>query len=259
MTDDTHNPYASASQLNAQTTQQPAPGSTPTGTQSTSGLAVAGMILGIIAFLIAFIPLMNLGSIIMGILAIVLAGAGMVGISKGKNKGKGIAIAGIVLGILSIVVVAFMYGSAGSTNSTNSASSASSSASTTETASTTAAQQGEAQPEYVVSIDDARVGQDYEGKEVAIVRFTWTNNSDKARSFAGTLHAKAFQNGVESNNINFVTGVDSDGEMAEVKPGGTVSFEHTYALTDHSEMTVEVKELISFDNTILATKTFTFE
>ena len=101
-----------AAPMPAQPNATPANQAAPA-TMSTSGLAVAGLVLGIVGFLLSFIPLMNMGSIIMGILGIVLAAAGLVGINKGRAQGKGIAIAGLVLGILALVVVFVMYGSIG--------------------------------------------------------------------------------------------------------------------------------------------------
>ncbi len=69
-----------------------------------SGLSTASMVLGIIAICMCFIPLLNYISIILGVLSIIF---GLIGIIKNAERGK--AIAGFVLGIISVVIVYNMY------------------------------------------------------------------------------------------------------------------------------------------------------
>ena len=64
-----------------------------------SGLATAGLVLGIIGVCTSFIPIINNLSFVMGILAIIF---GIVALLKKASKGK--VIAGIILGILAIVI-----------------------------------------------------------------------------------------------------------------------------------------------------------
>ena len=64
-----------------------------------SGLATAGMVLGIIGTCISFIPLINNISFILGILAIIF---GIIEIIKKAGVGK--AVAGLVLGIIAIMI-----------------------------------------------------------------------------------------------------------------------------------------------------------
>ncbi len=68
-----------------------------------NGLAVAGFVLGLLGFLGSFVPVLNIGGIIMGIVGLVLA---IVGLSKAKNTGtgKGLALAGVILGALAVVI-----------------------------------------------------------------------------------------------------------------------------------------------------------
>ncbi len=94
-------------------------------TPTTSGLAVAGLVLGILAILGAFVPLLNFGAIPFALVGLVLAMAGFVGIKNGKHTGRGIAIAGIVLGAVSLVVIIGMYGCAAIVTSAPSSSSSS--------------------------------------------------------------------------------------------------------------------------------------
>ena len=66
--------------------------------QSKSGMAIAGFVLGIIALLTSFLPIINNFSFFLAIV-------GMVGIMKGKKSGKGLAIAAIVICVVSGVAV----------------------------------------------------------------------------------------------------------------------------------------------------------
>lgn len=72
-------------------------------TKNSSGLATAGMVLGIIGVVLSFIPIINNIAFFIGILALIF---GIIGIVKKTEKGK--AIAGIVLGILSIAITLAM-------------------------------------------------------------------------------------------------------------------------------------------------------
>lgn len=64
-----------------------------------SGLATAGLVLGIIGICTSFIPIVNNASFFLGILAIVF---GMIPIIKKSSKGK--AIASLILGVLAVVI-----------------------------------------------------------------------------------------------------------------------------------------------------------
>ena len=109
--------------------------------------------------------------------------------------------------------------------------------------------------EYAVTIDGSAVTEDYEGNPAMIVDFTFINNSDEATSFAVACSQKAFQNGVELERA-IVTDDLGNGYMAEIKPGATTTARIAYALTDESDVTVEVEELFSLDDTMLAEATF---
>jgi hypothetical protein len=73
----------------------PGYGGYPQPSRGTNGLAIAGLVCGIIGLLIA--------NIILGPLAIIFGGIGLSRANKGAS-GKGMAIAGIVLGIVDVVI-----------------------------------------------------------------------------------------------------------------------------------------------------------
>lgn len=64
-----------------------------------SGLATAGLVLGIVGICLSFIPILNNASFFLGILALIF---GIVSLVKKTSKGK--VIASLVLGILSVVI-----------------------------------------------------------------------------------------------------------------------------------------------------------
>ena len=102
--------------------------------QSKSGMAIAGFVLGIIALLTSFLPIINNFSFFLGIV-------GMVGILKGKKSGKGLAIAAIVICVVSGVVVLgtqSMYSATLDSATSSAATTSTSTSSVTNTESTSA-------------------------------------------------------------------------------------------------------------------------
>ena len=109
--------------------------------------------------------------------------------------------------------------------------------------------------DYVVTIDGCTQTTDYQGNPAIIVDFTFTNNSEEATSLAVACSLKAFQNGVQLESA-ITTDDLGNGYMAELKPGVTTNAKLAYELSDQSDVSVEVTELISLDDTILAEQTF---
>ena len=112
-----------------------------------------------------------------------------------------------------------------------------------------------AQSEYAVSIDGTTLTTDYQGAPAVIVDYTFTNNSEKATSFAVACSPKVFQNGVQLETA-ITTDDLGNGYMAEIKPGASTTARLAYSLSDESDITVEVEELFSLDDALLAEATF---
>lgn len=72
---------------------------------SKSAMAITALVLGIIALITSFLPIINNLSFVLVILGVVFSIVGLVGISRGKKSGKGIAIAALVICVLSGVIV----------------------------------------------------------------------------------------------------------------------------------------------------------
>lgn len=80
-----------------------------------SGMAVAGLVLGIIALLTSFLPIINNLAALLAVLGLIFGIVGLVGVLKGKKSGKGMAIASVVLNAVAVVIVLAtqsMYGAA---------------------------------------------------------------------------------------------------------------------------------------------------
>lgn len=108
---------------------------------------------------------------------------------------------------------------------------------------------------YTVNIDDCTVTTDYSGALAVVITYTFTNDSDKATPFFTAISAKAFQNGVQLDT-GIVEGIDAQSTMNEIKSGATTTVQQAYVLDDQSDVNIECTELISFDDTIIAEKTF---
>ena len=113
--------------------------------------------------------------------------------------------------------------------------------------------------DYKVEIKECRLAKDYEGKDIVIVKYGFTNNGDDATSFMIALDAQVYQNGVGLNNTYFTAdsaNYSSDNQMKDIKKGASIDVEVAYDLNDtETDIEVEVKELFSFDDSVV-TKTF---
>ncbi|GAA4735137.1 hypothetical protein GCM10023216_29970 [Isoptericola chiayiensis] len=97
--------------------QPPAPGYSQQPPQRPAserkGLAITALVLGIVALLGCWIPILNFGSIGLGLIGVVLGVVALVQVSKGRAGGKVMAIVGTALSavaiVLSIVVNVFLF------------------------------------------------------------------------------------------------------------------------------------------------------
>ncbi len=113
--------------------------------------------------------------------------------------------------------------------------------------------------DYLLEIKSCRLAKDYEGKDVAIVMYNFTNNAEDAASFMFAFEDNAYQNGVGLNEAYVLpdsANYSSDNQTKEIKKGASLDIEVAYELNDAtSDIEVEVGQLFSFDESII-TKTF---
>lgn len=72
---------------------------------STSAMAIAGLVVGIIGLLGSAVPILNNIAFFIALLGLIFGIVGLVGVIRGKHRGKGLAIAAIVVSIIAVVVV----------------------------------------------------------------------------------------------------------------------------------------------------------
>ncbi|MBE6796933.1 MAG: DUF5067 domain-containing protein [Ruminococcaceae bacterium] len=112
--------------------------------------------------------------------------------------------------------------------------------------------------DYSVVIDSCRLAKDFEGDNVVIVKYKFTNNADDAAAFYLTFDDAVYQNGVGLNEAYVLkdsANYSADNQTKEIKKGATLDVEVAYELNDNTtDVEVEVKELFSFsDKTIKKT------
>lgn len=71
----------------------------------TSTAAIVGLVLGILAIVTSWIPIVNNLSFMIGGIGLVFSIVGVVGTVRGTKGGKGLAIAALVVNVLSLVIV----------------------------------------------------------------------------------------------------------------------------------------------------------
>ena len=110
-----------------------------------------------------------------------------------------------------------------------------------------------------VEIKSSRLAKDYEGKDIIIVNYAFTNNEEEDKSFSLAFDDKAFQNGVGLNECYFVdnsANYSADNQTKNIKKGATLEVEVAYVLNDATtDVEVEVSALFSFNDSKV-TKTF---
>lgn len=110
---------------------------------------------------------------------------------------------------------------------------------------------------YAVTIDGARLVEDYEGNPAIAISYTFTNVSDEdATSMAIAVHPEVYQGGTQCET-GITMDVDTGDYMTKVKAGSSVPVTLVYKLRDtQSDVEVEVKEMFSWDDTMLAQASF---
>lgn len=178
--------------------QTPPPSATP---QGTSGLAIAGLVLGVVAVITSFVPIVNNASFFVAIVGLILAVVGRSQVKKGAKGGGGIAVAGIVLCVVAIVVTLAVQAACSaaldslSTGSTGTVASSSAPAASDEAGDGGAAEQADTANMAVgqtvdldnglsITVNSVTPGlANYDGSTVAGVSITYTNNGTSNASF----------------------------------------------------------------------------
>lgn len=190
--------------------------------KSKSISAIVALVVGILSLITSFLPIINNGSFILAIIGIILAIIGLVGTVRGKKSGKGIAIAALIISIVSCAVVLgtqSMYSAA-----------IDEAADTTIDVSTTdqgAADTQGASSEYEISGETLDDSNEY----YAVITGTFTNNSDEELSTISITYNLYDADGIQIGNAY--------ASASNVAPGSSWAFEATSS--------VEPSEVASFE------------
>ena len=205
--------------------------------KGTSGLAVAALVLGILALLASFVPIINNGAFIIAIIGLILAIVGRSQVKKGGKSGGGMAVAGIVLNIVAIVITLMVQAACSAaldSINTTSGSVASSSAAATSGAGGEAAEQVDTANMAVGQTVDVDGGLsitvnsitpglvNYDGSAVTGVSVTYVNNGSSNASFNVYDWKAEDANGAQRSETYYSDAVDalSSGTLSA---GGTVT------------------------------------
>lgn len=97
--------------------------------------------------------------------------------------------------------------------------------------------------DYDISISDWSITKcDYDDRNVLVVEYSFTNNTDTPKSFSSTFSGGAYQNGVELE----VSYLLQENEYSEVLTGKTANVKCAYYLTDNSNVEINLRKLFSF-------------
>ena len=249
----------------------------PAAHKGTSGLAITGLVLGIVAIAFSWFFLTTNFAIIHGFVGLVLAIIAIVVTAKrdAKKKGKGMAIAGAVLSVVALVIAFSIQASISSAvDSLTSSSSQSSddssddktddSTDTVEEAEKPAAADGEGDlSEIHVKITSVAKGPaDYAGKPTVVVTVDWTNTSDSNQMLSIAGDPKVYQNGKSLDTAIFGTqspeGYDAMDSLNELKAGASATTLLAYTLDDETA-DVEVQLSDPFNDSVSVSKTFSLQ
>lgn len=193
--------------------------------RSLSISAIVALVLGILALLTSFVPIINNGSFVLGVIALVLAIIGTIGTVRGKRSGKSIAIAALVVAVLSCAVVLAtqsMY-SAAIDESLNPSTETVDSESTLDSADAAAANSDSSgQVDFTVA-DEELVHEQFG----TYITGTITNNKDTDLSYVGVSYTLYDSNGAVIGNAY--------ANASDVKAGQSWKFE-AYCTADSDDI-----------------------
>ncbi|MBP3696376.1 MAG: DUF5067 domain-containing protein [Clostridia bacterium] len=116
--------------------------------------------------------------------------------------------------------------------------------------------------EYSVDIKSARLSESWDGKDVVVITYGFTNNSDDSASFGVAFEDNAYQNGVgleRAYTLKDGDPYDDGNQYKDIKTGATLDVEVPYVLNDtETDVEVEVEELFGL-NDDMVTRTFSIK
>lgn len=196
--------------------------------QGASGLAITGLVLGVLAVVLSFIPIVNNAAFVFAIIGLILAIAGRSQVKKGTKSGGGIAVAGIVLCIVALVVtLAVQAACSAALDSITSGESGTvageSGAQKADTSNMAIGQTVDLDSGLSVTINSVTPGlENFDGSLVTAVSVTYTNNGTDNASF-NTYDWKAEDANGAQRTETYYSEAGDELSAGTLSPGGTVT------------------------------------
>lgn len=95
-----------------------------------------------------------------------------------------------------------------------------------------------------IKIASWNLSTDYQGSEVLVVEYEWTNIGDDDISFMTAFTTAVYQNGIECETAILCDDVDSEALLNSIKPGTTYNVKKAYVLQDKTTANVIVKKFL---------------
>ena len=104
--------------------------------------------------------------------------------------------------------------------------------------------------ESPVILLNKELAKDYEGKDVLVLTFEWTNLTDENTYFSLDVNVKCFQDGVALESAIMIDDTYPTAKaITEVKPGGTIEVAEAFILSNmESVVEIEVSPLFTFND-----------
>lgn len=116
--------------------------------------------------------------------------------------------------------------------------------------------------QYDIKFNEWTFIKNWEDKNSIVLSMTWTNTTNETKGFDTACSVMAYQNGIELERSFLSIGNESnwhtleDNKDLSIRPGTTLEVAVTFIVRDNtSPIEIEVKDWISFDNTIHASTT----
>ena len=212
--------------------EAPQPQMPPAKSKGISIMAIVGLILGIMALVSSWIPILNNASFVLAVVALICGIIGLVGTIRGKKAGKGLAVAAVIVAIASCAIVLVtqdIYSDALDSDALDDTTIEES----TEESESSSDESDEAS-DYTIS--DVTVDIDEDWDEV-IIAGTFTNNTDEDMSSVDITYSL-----YDSDGAQIETAYDY---TSDLQAGKSWKFEATAFLDDVSEY--DSYELTSVD------------
>ena len=87
---------------------------------------------------------------------------------------------------------------------------------------------------------------DYKGNQCLVIYYSYTNTGDKSNAADFTVNMQAYQNGIQcSSAIPKETDDNWMNSSKNIQPGATIEVMRAFEISDMSDVTLEVSELLS--------------